>query len=435
MQALVMIMAGGKGTRLYPLSKERCKPTMPIGGRYRLIDFVLSNFTNSGFYQIKVLTQFMSDSLNRHIFLGWRMSSQLEHFVDIVPPQMRMGESWYLGTADAIYQNINIIKNENPDYIFVFGGDHVYKMDVRQMLDYHIEKGADITISTVPIPLRKASEMGVIETDPYGQITGFVEKPKNPKPMHKREDMALVSMGNYIFSKEVLLEVLNRDHIYEDSAHDFGHNIIPKMIGEYHIYAYDFTKNHWPGMEEKERGYWCDIGTIDAYWKTNMDLCSVTPRFNLYNQKWPIRTASNHNPPSKFVFANEREKRVGRATDSLVSEGCIISGGYVNRSVLSPGVRINSYASVTDSVLMEGVKIGRYCKIRKAIIDKDVNIPSHTIIGYAPEYDKKHYHVTESGITVVTKRVEIEVTESGIAVVTKQEKPILRIKKSIPTPR
>jgi len=404
---LTMIMAGGKGARLFPLSRDRAKPAVPFGGRFRVIDFVLSNFTNSGLYRIKVLIQFMSESLNRHISLGWRMSSQLEHYIDIVPPQMRRGHSWYLGTADAIYQNINIIENENPDYIFIFGGDHVYKMDVRQMLDYHIEKGADLTISAVPISLHKASEMGVIEADPYGQITGFIEKPKNPKPMLEKKDMALVSMGNYIFKREALLEVLEKDHHDKDSAHDFGRNIIPQMINQYNTYAYDFMTNHWPGMEEKERGYWCDIGTIDTYWEANMDLCSVTPRLNLYNQEWPVRTTRLHYPPSKFVFANEPQRRVGRATDSLVSEGCIISGGYVNRSVLSPGVKIHSYTRVTDSVLMEGVEIGRHCKIKKAIIDKDVYIPPYTVIGYDLLHDRKHYHVTESGIVVIPKKEKI----------------------------
>jgi len=419
-----MILAGGKGTRLYPLCNNRAKPAMPFGGRYRVIDLVLSNFTNSGFYKIKVLTQFMSNVLSRHISLGWRLASQLEHYVDVLQPRMRDGEEWYLGTADAIYQNIDIIESENPDYVFIFGADHIYKMDVRQMLNYHIEKKADLTISAVPVPLHQAREMGVIETDPLGRIRGFAEKPEHPNPMPGNGDMALVSMGNYIFSKEALLDVLNRDHYSENSAHDFGKNIIPTMIGEYSTYAYDFMTNQWPGMEEKERGYWRDIGTIDAYWEANMDLCSVTPKLNLYNQRWPVRTVPHHYPPSKFVFANEREHRVGRATDSLVSEGCIISGGSVDRSVLSPGVRVNSFAKVTDSVLMDNVEVGRHCMIKKAIIDKDICVPPHTVIGYDPERDKKHYCVTESGIVIVSKQIKIEVTDSKISIVSMNEKKV-----------
>lgn len=408
---LVMILAGGKGSRLYPLSRDRAKPAVPFGGRYRVIDFALSNFTNSGFYQIKVLTQFKSDSLNRHISMGWRLASQLGHYVDLVPPQMRVGETWYLGTADAVYQNINLILDEDADHIFIFGGDHVYRMDVRQMLEYHKQKNAELTVAAVPIPIQDAKEMGVLEIDKSGQIIGFAEKPQKPKPIPHKEDMALVSIGNYIFNREVLIDILNKDSKDKDSTHDFGKDIIPSMIGKNRVFAYDFTTNTWPGMEEKERGYWCDIGTIDAYWSANMDLCSVTPRVNLYNQQWPITTALYHYPPVKFVFANEEERRVGRATDSLVSEGCIISGGQVNRCVLSPGVRINSFAYITDSVLMEGVEIGRHCKIQKAIIDKDVNVPPDTVIGYDLEHDKKHFHVTDSGIVVIPKKEVIHPEE------------------------
>ena len=403
MQELVMILAGGKGSRLYPLCEDRCKPVMPFGGRYKVIDFVLSNFTNSGFYKILVLTQFMSSSIQRHISIGWRLSSQLSHYMDTISPQMRLGDGLYLGTADAIYQNLGIIKDENPDHVFVFGGDHIYKMNVRQMLDYHIEKGADLTISVVPISLHEAKEMGVVEVDSDSRIRRFVEKPENPKPMPEKEDMALVSMGNYLFNQDVLFEVIRRDHL-NDSAHDFGRSIISQMIDKYKIYAYNFMTNHWPGMEEKERGYWCDIGTIDTYWEANMELCDVTPRLNLYNQKWPIRTAFYNYPGSKFVFANEDEGRVGRATDSIVSEGCIVSGGHINRSILSPGVRINSFSYVTDSILMDGVKVGRHCKIQKAIIDKDVYIAPHTEIGWDLEKDRKRYYVSESGIVVVAKK-------------------------------
>lgn len=399
---LTMILAGGKGSRLYPLSRDRAKPAVPFGGRYRVIDFVLSSFTNSGFYKIKVLTQFMSNSLNQHISMGWRLDSQLGHYVDLVPPQMRVGETWYLGTADAVYQNINLILDEDADYIFIFGGDHIYRMNVRQMYDYHKEKNADLTVAVVPMPISTAREMGVLEIDKEGHIIGFEEKPKNPRPMPGREDMALVSMGNYIFSKDILINLLNKDHHDKNSSHDFGKDVIPGMIGKYNIFAYDFNTNTWPNMEEKERGYWCDIGTIEAYLEANLDLCNVTPKVNLYNKQWPIRTVFYPYPPAKFVFASE--DRMGRATDSLVSEGCIISGGYVNRCVLSPGVRINSYVEIKDSVLMEGVEIGRRCKIQKAIIDKDVRVPSNTTIGYDLEHDKKHFHVTDSGIVVIPKK-------------------------------
>jgi len=404
---LVMILAGGKGARLYPLSRDRAKPAVPFGGRYRVIDFALSNFTNSGFYHIKVLTQFKSDSLNRHISMGWRLASQLGHYVDLVPPQMRIGETWYMGTADAVYQNINLIHDEKPDYIFIFGGDHIYRMDVREMLDFHIRKNSELTVASVPIPIGLANEMGVLEVDKDWNIAGFQEKPANPTSIPGKPDMALVSMGNYIFNRDTLLEMLIRDSKDKNSSHDFGKDIIPSMVGKNKVMAYDYTTNVWPGMEDKERGYWCDIGTIEAYWEANMDLCGVTPKMNLYNQQFPIRTAHNDFPPAKFVFDNEPDSRVGRATDSMVSEGCIISGGQVSRCVLSPRVRINSYAVVSDSVLMEGVEIGRHCKIQKAIIDKDVEVPPNTVIGYDLEHDKKYFHVTESGIVVIPKKEKI----------------------------
>ena len=404
---LAMVLAGGRGDRLYPLSRDRAKPAVPFGGRYRVIDFVLSNLTNSGFYHIKVLTQFKSDSMNQHITKTWHLSNQLGHYIDLVPAQMRIGERWYLGTADAIYQNSNLILDEKPDYVLVFGGDHVYKMDISQMLNYHKERGADVTIATIPIPLAEASNMGVIAVDQDSHILRFDEKPEQPQHMPGDKEKALVSMGNYIFNTSTLLDVLQEDHNDPHSVHDFGKNILPKMLGKHKVLAYDFSTNVWPGLEGEEKGYWCDIGTIDSYWQANMELCSVTPRLNLYNQSWPIRTATHDFPPVKFVFANETDRRVGRATDSLVSEGCIISGGKVNKSVLSPGVRINSYSQVDESVLMEGVEIGRHCKIKRAIIDKDVVVPSNTVIGYNMEEDRKLYNVTDSGIVVIPKKEKI----------------------------
>lgn len=402
-KSLVMILAGGAGRRLYPLTRDRAKPAVPFGGHYRIVDFVLSNFVNSGYFKIKVLTQFMSESLNKHVSTGWRLSPTIGHYIDCVPAQMRTGESWYKGTADAIYQNINIIEDENPDLVFVFGGDHIYKMDLRQMERYHLEKDADITIATVPYPLQEASSFGVVAVDETRRIIGFQEKPKSPKPIPDRPDMALVSMGNYIFKKEVLLQAVKRD-AKKESDHDFGKNILPEIFETARVFAYDFSLNRLPGMDEKESGYWRDVGTIDAYWEANMDLVSVSPQLNLYNQQWPIRTTPAYLPPAKFVFANVEEQRVGYATDSLITEGCIISGGKVNLCVLSPGVRINSYSSVEESILMDGVNVGRYAQIKRAIIDKDVDIPPKARIGYDLEKDKKNFVVTPNGIVVVPKK-------------------------------
>jgi len=400
---LVMILAGGEGTRLYPLTKERAKPAVPFGGRYRIIDFVLSNFINSGFFQIKILTQFKSESLNRHLSLAWRLSPKLDQYIDPVPAQMRTGRDWYKGTADAIYQNLNLIRDVNPQYVCVFGGDHIYKMDIRQMLNYHIRNKAELTVSVIPKPIEEASTFGVIEVDREWRIKGFEEKPKNPKPMPGRPKMALVSMGNYIFNTDTLIKEVTRDSKLKDSTHDFGRDIIPSIRKKSRLFVYDFAKNKIPGMTHAEKGYWMDVGSIDAYWQASMDLVTVSPIFNLYNREWPIRTYYPTCPPAKFVFADREKERVGAATDSMVSEGCIISGGQINRSILSPQVRINSYSYVTESILMEGVNVGRHAKIRRAIIDKYVDIPQGTEIGYNLKEDKKRFCVTESGIVVVPK--------------------------------
>jgi len=399
----VMVLAGGQGTRLYPLTRERAKPAVPFGGKYRIIDFVLNNFVNSGFLRIKVLTQFMSDSLNRHISRIWQLSPSLGHYIDLVPAQMRTGESWYQGTADSIFQNFNLIRDEKPKHLFVFGGDHIYKMDMRQMMAAHLQRDADLTVASLPVPLREASAMGVMEVNTEGRIMGWEEKPKNPKPIPGKPDKALVSMGNYLFKTSSLIPELMEDH-RQPTTHDFGKDVIPNMLGRCRVYAYDFVNNTVPGMEEKERGYWKDVGTIDAYYEANMDLVSVSPQLNLYNIEWPIRTYEFHYPPAKFVFANETERRVGRAIDSMVCEGVILSGGEVIHSIVSPGVRVNSFAQVKDSIIMEGVDIGRHCRIRRSIIDKEVQIPAHTEIGYDLEKDRKRFHVTESGIVVVPKK-------------------------------
>jgi glucose-1-phosphate adenylyltransferase len=408
MKNLVMVLAGGEGRRLFPLTRDRAKPAVPFGGHYRIIDFVLSNFVNSGFFNIKVLTQFKSESLNKHISSGWRLSSTLGHYIDCVPAQMRTGESWFKGTADAIYQNINIIEDENPDFVFVFGGDHIYKMDVRQMQQYHIDKDADVTIATVPYPVEEAAgNFGIAVVDDDWRITGFQEKPKVPTPIPDKPNMALVSMGNYIFKKEVLVQALKRD-AKKEGDHDFGKNIMPELIKTSKVYAYDFSNNKWPGIEEKEKGYWRDVGTIDSYFEANMDLISVSPQLNLYNDLWPLRTTPSHLPPAKFVFANVEEQRVGYAMDSIISEGCIVSGGKVNSSIFSPGVRINSYSQVEQSILMDGVNVGRYTKIRRAIIDKDVDVPSNIEIGFDIEADKKRFFVTEKGVVIVPKKTKFD---------------------------
>ena len=402
--ALVMILAGGEGKRLYPLTKDRAKPAVPFGGRYRIIDFVLNNFINSGFYKIKVLTQYKSDSLNKHITRGWALSPFLNQYVDLCPAQMRTGNDWYRGTADAIYQNIFHITDEDPRYVCIFGGDHIYKMKVSQMLDFHKEKKADLSISAIPIPIEEASEFGIMEVDDNWRLVNFVEKPQTkPKSIPGHPELCLASMGNYIFDKEILLDSLNKDANIESSHHDFGKDVIPMMLSEgKNIYVYNFSSNSFPGMAPAEQGYWRDVGSIDAYWQANMDLLAYSPELNLYSKEWPLRTFNYNYPPAKFVW--EEGDRVGMATNSTVSEGCIISGGGLSHCVLSPKVRINSYSSVTDSILMEQVEVGRYSQIRKAIIDKNVVIPPHTKIGFDREEDlKRGFHVSAGGVTVVPK--------------------------------
>lgn len=403
MQTLAMILAGGEGERLKPLTDDRAKPAVPFGGRYRIIDFVLSNFINSSILHIKILTQFKSDSLNQHLSRGWQLSPQLGFYIDPVPAQMRTGRDWYRGTADAIYQNLNLIQDEEPQYVCIFGGDHIYKMDIRQMLSYHIDKKANLTIAAIPKPLEIARQYGVIEVDKDWRIIGFQEKPENPVSIPEQPDMALVSMGNYIFTRENLVNWVTED-ARKETLHDLGKNIVPDHFRDDRTFAYNFSTNIIPGMEERERGYWRDVGSLDEYFQASMDLVEVTPVFNLYNDQWPVRTFTRNNPPAKFVFADKEHKRMGIATDSLVSEGCIISGGRLNRCILSPGVRINSYSHIEESILMEGVKVERNCLIRKAIIDKYVKIPEGTEIGYRLEEDRKRFHVTDSGIVVISKK-------------------------------
>ncbi len=406
--ALVMILAGGEGKRLFPLTQDRAKPAVPFGGRYRIIDFVLNNFINSGFFKIKVLTQYKSDSLNKHITHGWTLSPFLNQYVDLVPAQMRTGGSWYKGTADAVYQNIFHIHDENPDYVCVFGGDHIYKMDVWQMLKFHKKSSSDLTISAIPIPIEEASEFGIIEVNENWKLTGFVEKPKTPpKSIPNNPKMCLASMGNYIFNKEILVNALEKDSKIEESNHDFGKDVIPMLLNEgKNVFVYNFANNTFAGMTKREEGYWRDVGSIDAYWQANMDLLEYEPELNLYSKDWPLRTFSYNYPPAKFIW--QEGDRVGMATNSMVSEGCIVSGGTISRCVLSPEVKINSFSQVTDSILMENVNVGRYSVIKKAIIDKNVIIPSYTKIGINREDDlNRGFYVSGDGVTVVPKGAKL----------------------------
>ena len=403
---LVMILAGGEGKRLFPLTKDRAKPAVPFGGRYRIIDFVLNNFINSGFYKIKVLTQYKSDSLNKHITRGWSLSPFLDQYIDLVPAQMRTGGEWYMGTADAIFQNINQIHDIDPNQVCVFGGDHIYKMDVSQMLDYHKAKNSDLTISAIPVPVEEASEFGVMEINENWELVGFEEKPANPKTIPGNPKLSLVSMGNYIFDKDVLVKALYDDAKKEKTHHDFGKDIIPTLLSEgKKIYIYNFHDNTVKGMSEKERGYWKDVGNIDAYWQANMDLLDYDPELNLYSKEWILRTFNYNYPPAKFIW--EEGDRIGMATNSMVSEGCIISGGSLSRCILAPEVRINSYSQITESILMENVSVGRHAEIRRAIIDKNVVIPAEMKIGFNREEDEQRgFYVSKGGITVVPKGVQ-----------------------------
>lgn len=404
MNVLAMILAGGEGTRLWPLTEERAKPAVPFGGRYRIIDFVLSNFVNSGIQKIKVLTQYKSDSLLKHLMRGWARTAGFDGFVEPLPPQMNLSKDWYKGSVDAILQNLNIISDEQPDYVAVFGGDHVYKMHVGQMAEYHRARNAEITVAAVPVPRNEAKRFGCITRDEEGRMTGFIEKPSDPPEMPDRPGWSLASMGNYIFNADVLVRETEADASREGSAHDFGRDILPRVFERDRVYVYDFYQNLVRGEEEKARGYWVDIGTIEAYWKASMDLVSVSPIFNLYNMSWPIRTSFNSVPPAKFVFADRDSHRIGIATDSMVSEGCIISGGHIERCVLSPNVRLNSFAHVSESIIFEGANIGRYSRIRRAIIDKGVHIPEGTTIGYDHDADRQRWFVSDEGIVVIPKR-------------------------------
>ncbi len=401
-----IVLAGGEGKRLWPLTEDRAKPAVPFGGDYRLVDFALSNMANAGYLRIAVLTQYKSHSLDRHVATAWRLSPLLGHYVAPVPAQMRRGPRWFAGSADAIYQNLNLIADEAPTHILVFGADHVYRMDPRQMVQQHIESGAGVTVAAIRVPRDQAGEFGVIVPDASGRgIAEFREKPKEVAGLPDDPDHVLASMGNYVFTTEALIDAVTRDSAIDGSRHDLGGNIIPAMVGTGDAHVYDFSSNVVPGQEPIEQGYWRDVGTIDAYYEANMDLIAVTPTFNLYNQAWPILTARDPFPPAKFVFSEEG--RTGAAYDSMVSAGVIISGGTARRCIISPGARVDDGAVVEDSVVLHGARICHGAVVRRAILDKNVVVEAGAQIGVDEQADRARFHVSEGGIVVLGKGARV----------------------------
>jgi len=403
---LALVLAGGEGQRLRPLTDERAKPAVPFGGRYRLIDFVLSNLVNSGYYQIKVLTQYKASSLISHITRGWQLAPILGHFVEPVPAQMRVGRDWFKGSADAVYQNLNLISDTRPDLVAVFGADHIYKMDVSQMVRWHLANRAQLTVAAIPVPVEEAHAFGVFKVNDRGWAVDFVEKSSSPPTIPGDPTRCLASMGNYLFNTDVLVSEIIRDAERTDSRHDFGASIVTSLVKNGEVLIYDFNKNTHFGMTEKERGYWRDVGTLEALWDASMDLIAVTPDFSLYNQHWPIRTTYQHLPLAKFVFADD--SRMGRATDSMISPGCIISGGNVHRSVLGPSVRVHSWADVHECVLGDSVDIARHAHVRRAVFDKGVTVAPRARVGFDHEHDRaRGLTVTERGIVAAPKDLHI----------------------------
>src|SRR5206468_813728 len=394
--ALVIVLAGGAGERLYPLTKDRAKPAVYFGGPYRIIDFALSNSINSGLRRIFIATQYKSLSLNRHIRMGWSIvSEELGEFIEILPPQKRVGEQWYQGTADAVYQNLYSITRENPRHLVVLSGDHVYKMDYARMLRTHQERRAAVTLATIEVPVSEASRFGIIAVDDNERVTGFEEKPQCATPIPGSPDFALASMGVYVFDTDPLVRALEADAT-QPTNHDFGKDIIPALIHDVPVYAHRFYDEN-----KKASKYWRDIGTLDAYFDANMDLCHVNPEFNLYDPEWPLRTYQVQAPPAKFVFADEG-RRCGQALDSIISAGCILSGSRISGSVLCPNVRVHSFCDIEQSILMPGVRVGRHARIRRAIVDRDVFVPRGALIGFNEAEDRRRHTVSDSGIVVVT---------------------------------
>ncbi len=396
---LAILLAGGAGERLFPLTRDTAKPAVPFGGAYRIIDFTLSNCVNSDVRRILILTQYKSLELIRHIRDGWNIfTAELGEYVDVLPPMKRVHEDWYQGTADAVFQNFQSIEAESPAEVLILSGDHIYKMNYREMLQWHRLHGADITLATIQAPPEEASRFGVVEIDPEYRVVGFEEKPRHGNPKRSQFDSSMISasMGVYVFNRETLLRAMHEDAQSATSSHDFGQDVIPAWLNRVKVVAYDFHD-----INAKKVRYWRDVGTLDAYYEANMDLVDVVPEFNLYDQRWPIRTKATQQPPAKFVFAQEG-RRMGLAVDSVVSAGCIVSGGRVLHSVLSPGVRVNSYCEVEYSILMPRVEIGRYSRVRRAIVNTGVKLPESSVIGFDLEADRrKGYHVTEGGIVVV----------------------------------
>jgi glucose-1-phosphate adenylyltransferase len=395
---LGVLLAGGAGERLYPLTRDRAKPAVTFGGIYRIIDITLSNCVNSDLRRVFILTQYKALSLNRHIREGWNIvAREMGEFIEILPPMKRVSENWYMGTADAVYQNIYSIGSEQPKYVLVLAGDHIYKMNYGRMLKQHQDSGADVTLATILVEPTETYRFGVVDMDSDSRVTGFLEKPKQTdlrSPYNPQ--MVSASMGIYLFNTDVLIPILLKDAEDPSSSHDFGHDILPHMIDDYRVFAFNFIDEN-----KKEAYYWRDVGTLEAYYEANMDIVSVSPVFNLYDEDWPIRTHQRQYPPAKFVFAEPG--RTGTALDSIVSSGCIVSGSMVRNSVLSPDVRVNSYSEVDASILFSHVNVGRHCRIRRAILDRDVHVPEGTTIGFDTEADRQRYFVTETGITVVTR--------------------------------
>lgn len=401
-KVLAVVLAGGEGKRLMPLTSDRAKPAVPFGGIYRLIDFALGNVVNSGYARIIVLTQYKSHSLDRHVSQAWRMASPLGHYVAAVPAQQRRGKSWYTGSADAIYQSFNAIVDERPDIVVVVGADHVYRMDFSDMVAQHLDSGAECTVAAIRQPIGMADQFGVMEVAEEGRrITAFREKPSDPRGLPDAPHEVYASMGNYVFSTEALMEAVHTDAA-EDTAHDMGGDIVPAFVSRGTAHAYDFADTVVPGATERDRGYWRDVGTIDSYFDAHLDLTSIHPVFNLYNYEWPINTHHGPYPPAKFVHADG--ERAGGATNSVVSPGVVVSGGHVDNSVLSPGVFVHSYSDIRDSVILDGVDVGRHCRLERVIVDKGVRVPAGMHLGVDAEEDRaRGLLVTESGITVVGK--------------------------------
>jgi glucose-1-phosphate adenylyltransferase len=401
-RVLTMVLAGGEGKRLAPLTADRAKPAVPFGGNYRLVDFALSNLVNANYHQIVVLTQYKSHSLDRHVTTTWRLSPLLGNYVTPVPAQMRLGPRWFVGSADAIYQNYNLIADERPEHIIVFGADHIYRMDPRQMVDQHVASGAGVTVAAIRVPIEQAYQFGVIETAHNGRdIAAFREKPADPKGLPDAPDQVYASMGNYVFSTEALVSTVSADAADQNSKHDLGGNIIPALVAQGEAQVYDFATNDVPGATDRDRGYWRDVGTLDAYYDAHMDLISVHPIFNMYNLDWPIHTWPEITQPAKFVF--DEDGRRGHAVDSMVCAGVVVSGAEVRRSILSPLVHLHSYALVEDSILMHGAEVGRNAVVRRAIVDKNVHIGEGVQIGVDPEADARRFHVSDGGIVVIPK--------------------------------